>query len=199
MHVPTSNYTPTYGSGWNEPVRGWKAILLSVIISIFVMAVFFLLWVLKTNVPWKKSEEINTLLETAITSKDDVSINGSTKIEEPYVLIFLSGDRKSAEIDDAELWKKPFVSLSDNNIKKINTFIFVLNEYADSGDYNDGSSLITYHAVIKYLDNTGKCLGCEFIDAEPLPEEKQSSGSAGVQEQYVAKYKVMQYVKKHID
>ena len=173
------------------------AVLISLLSICTLAAAIFIPYILDKNALWRSNEIILERLETAVLREYSNRLQEDSIVESPYVVFFLEGSEYLADIDDAKIWYKPFISMSDDNINKINTFIFVLNRRADHASYTDRSSLTTYDAVIKYFDRNGVNLGQDYINADPLPKKK-NYGNGGQSSIYISKRKVIQRVKSHI-
>lgn len=183
--------------GYSNRSKG--RVVLGVLIALtFTFLLFFVPYILDQNKAWKNNEKINGLLEAATSGENTGLIDKDAVIEQPYVVFFLRGNsERSADMHKADIWEKPFAILNDKNIDQTGTFVFVLNRLEDWGNYTDGSSVATYSAILQYFDKSGEFLGCEFIEADPVPEKKQS-GNEGSTNHYVSKSKVLDAVESHL-
>jgi len=179
--------------------RNKGQVVLAVLIAlVFTSLLFFVPYMLDQNKAWRNNEKINGLLEAATSGENTRLIDKGAVIEQPYVVFFLRGNsERSADMHQAKIWDKPFLILNDRNIAQTSTFVFVLNRQEDWSSYTDGSSIATFSAIIQYFDKSGEFLGCEFIEADPVPEKKQS-GNQSLTNQYVSKSKVLDAVESHL-
>lgn len=162
----------------------------------FLFLIFGVPYLVQRNLPWRSNAKMIGLAEAAASGENTEKMDEDTVIGQPYVVVFFQGfSEHSADLQRAEIWEKPAWSLNDRNIGKIATFVLVLNRSEDWGQYSDGEGITTFSAILQYYDQSGKFLGCEFIEADPLPEEKQSGSEADI---FVSKSKVLQAVEKHL-